>query len=266
MNYKLISMDFDGTLLTSEKIITQNTKRVLEILKNNGYYIVGVTGRNINSAKSVCDLKMFNYLILNNGAFIYDVKKDNAENIGGLDEKLQKEIFNHFKDKSYAIDFCSYDKYFMYRKVIDESKKFLVKINDLNDINEPICRINIFADDSLIDEYYTYLINKYSDKANIFIMKDSDDASNLRWIAIIPKNINKGIAIEKLCNKLNIKLDECMFFADGPNDIEALDIVGLGIAMDNAFEEVKRYADDITLSNDKEGIAVYLRNKFNIKI
>ena len=99
MNYKLISMDFDGTLLTSEKIITQNTKRVLEILKNNGYYIVGVTGRNINSAKSVCDLKMFNYLILNNGAFIYDVKKDNAENIGGLDENYKKKYLTILKIK-----------------------------------------------------------------------------------------------------------------------------------------------------------------------
>ena len=95
-------------------------------------------------------------------------------------------------------------------------------------------------------------------------MKDSDDASNLRWITINPDNLNKGIALELLCNKLNIKLDETIFFADGPNDIEALEMVGLGIAMGNAFEEVKRCANDITISNDEEGIVYYLKSKLKI--
>lgn len=263
MKYKLISMDFDGTLLTSEKTITKDTIKTLNELKKENYYIVGVTGRNINSAKSVCDINMFNYLILNNGAYIYDVKESKYESIGQLNKSLLNDIFKHFKDLSYAIDFCSYDKYYMYRKVIDNSKDFLVKISDLKEIKDPICRINIFVDDNKIDEHYTYIINKYKG-INAFIMKDSDDASNLRWITINPDNLNKGIALELLCNKLNIKLDEAIFFADGPNDIEALEMVGLGIAMGNAFEEVKRCANDITISNDEEGIVYYLKSKLKI--
>ena len=206
---------------------------------------------------------MFNYVILNNGAYIYDTNNKTCESLGVLDNKLIREVFKHFKDKSHAIDLCSYDKYYMYRKVV-EDKPFLKKINDIDEIKQSICRINIFADNEILDEYYSYIIKKYGNKTNTFIMMDSDDANDLRWIAINPKNLNKGVAIEHLCDQIGITLNECIFFADGPNDIEALEMVGLGVAMGNAFDEVKRNANDITLSNDEDGIANYLKRKLNI--
>ena len=48
MMYKIISMDFDGTLLTSDKIITERTKSELLRLKNRNYIIVGITGKNLS--------------------------------------------------------------------------------------------------------------------------------------------------------------------------------------------------------------------------
>ena len=70
MEYKIISMDFDGTLLTSNKRITDKTKKTLLKYKKNNYFIIGVTSRVLASVKEVCDLNMFDYLILNNGAYI----------------------------------------------------------------------------------------------------------------------------------------------------------------------------------------------------
>lgn len=74
MKYKIISMDFDGTLLTSDKKVTENTKNILKKCRNNGFIIVGVTARNLSSVRSVLDINIFDYIILNNGAFILDVK------------------------------------------------------------------------------------------------------------------------------------------------------------------------------------------------
>ena len=74
MNYKLIAMDFDGTLLSENKTVSKANKEKLTELKNKGYIIVGVTARNLTSVQHVCDIQMFNYLILNNGTYIYDVK------------------------------------------------------------------------------------------------------------------------------------------------------------------------------------------------
>ncbi len=75
MNYKIISMDFDGTLLTSDKKVTDKTKQVLLKYKNENYIIIGATARNLASASNVCDINMFDYLILNNGSYIYMMQK-----------------------------------------------------------------------------------------------------------------------------------------------------------------------------------------------
>ena len=63
MNYKIISTDFDGTLLTTKKIITNETKKTLLNYKNNNYFIVGITARNLTSLCSVCDINIFDSLL-----------------------------------------------------------------------------------------------------------------------------------------------------------------------------------------------------------
>ena len=68
------------------------------------------------------------------------------------------------------------------------------------------------------------------------------------------------ITVKKLCKKIDISIDEVIFFGDGANDLSIINQVGLGIAMGNALEEVKKQAKEITLSNDNDGIAYYLDN------
>lgn len=58
MNYKLIAMDFDGTLLRDDKTISKNTKDILKLYKDLGYLIVGVTARTLKSAKDVIPLNI----------------------------------------------------------------------------------------------------------------------------------------------------------------------------------------------------------------
>ena len=84
MKYKIISTDFDGTLLTNEKKITNITKKAILECKNNNYITIGITARNLSSVKNILDIKMFNYLILNNGCYIYDVEKNKGKYIKNL--------------------------------------------------------------------------------------------------------------------------------------------------------------------------------------
>ena len=73
---KIISMDFDGTLLTSDKKISDRTKACLIELKRKSYFIIGVTARNLTSVKNILDVNLFDYIILNNGSDIYYVEND----------------------------------------------------------------------------------------------------------------------------------------------------------------------------------------------
>ncbi|MNN80178.1 putative phosphatase [compost metagenome] len=65
---------------------------------------------------------------------------------------------------------------------------------------------------------------------------------------------SKSQAIQIILQRLGLSREEIMAVGDNFNDIDMLSFAGLGIAMANAPDEVKRYADDVTLSNDKDGL------------
>jgi len=61
-----------------------------------------------------------------------------------------------------------------------------------------------------------------------------------------------------LTEKLGISLADIVSFGDDLNDREMLQICGTGVAVSNAIQEVKEVADEVTLSNDEDGVAVWI--------
>ena len=74
----------------------------------------------------------------------------------------------------------------------------------------------------------------------------------------MPANASKTSAINVLQKKFNVKQSEIIAMGDNYNDIDMLEYAGLGIAMGNAPEEVKKHGNDVTLTNDEDGVAVAL--------
>ena len=74
----------------------------------------------------------------------------------------------------------------------------------------------------------------------------------------MPKNVNKASAIKKITEKLNLNMDQVMAFGDAQNDIEMLKQVKIGVAMENAMDEVKKVSDLVTKSNDENGIGIVI--------
>ncbi len=254
MEYKIIATDFDGTLLRSDKTISKETEETFLELKEKKYLIVGVTARNLSSVKRVCNINLFDYLILNNGTYIYDIKNKNGNQIGSVDYKIAKEITNYFENISYEIDYCSIEKY--YSNIEKENFQF---INSIDEIKEIISRMNIFvSDNSKIIEYKEYIEKKWKN-VDCFVMQDTDSFSNKKWLVVMPKSFSKLFAIELLCKNLKINLNSVIFFGDSGNDIEVIQNVGMGVAMANAIDIVKSRAKAVTLSNDENGISVYLK-------
>ena len=168
MEYKIISMDFDGTLLTSNKRITDKTKKTLLKYKKNNYFIIGVTSRVLASVKEVCDLNMFDYLILNNGAYIYDVKTKEIIKSFYIDREIVLDITKYFKEIAEEIDYCTLNKYYIYKKKVEKKLDFLVQINGLDEVKEQIGKINIFINNN-IDKYKEYIENTF-EKIDVIFM------------------------------------------------------------------------------------------------
>lgn len=262
MEYKLIAMDFDGTLLNDQKQVSIKTKETLMKYKEEGYIIVGVTARTYGSAIEVISKEMFNYFILNNGANIYDVKNDIREYIGFIPDDYASEITKAIESESEQIDYVSSTMYYTYLKKKNSNLSFLKDIDGIEEIHEKIARMNIFLKDTKKVEIYNQWINETYPNVNCFIMQDSKD--DLKWLVINPKNLDKKATLKLLGERLGISLNEMIFFGDGLNDLVVMEAVGCGVAMGNALEEIKERANAVTTSNNEDGIAKFLEKKILI--
>jgi Cof subfamily protein (haloacid dehalogenase superfamily) len=83
------------------------------------------------------------------------------------------------------------------------------------------------------------------------------------YLEITDKKATKAFALDFLTKRLGIRREETMAFGDNYNDIEMLRFAGKGLAMGNAPEGVKEAADDVTSSNNQDGIAAALK-KFGV--
>lgn len=261
MNYKLIAMDFDGTLLRDDKTISENTKNILKLYKNLGYLIVGVTARTLDSIKAVVPVNIFNYLIINNGVSIYNVDYNNMIYQGAIDINNAKEITNGIEDYCDQIDYITDNIYYTYLQKKKSNLDFIRDIDSVEEINESIARMNIFLKDkSKVNDYYELIKARYKD-INCFIMQDS--GSTDKWLVLTPKGVNKANTLKELGKIENISLDEMIFFGDGLNDLEVMVEVGLGVAMGNALEEIKDKSKEVTETNNEDGIVNFLDKKLN---
>lgn len=151
--------------------------------------------------------------------------------------------------------------YYIYINKKNSNLDFIRDISSIEEIDEPVARMNAFLKDiDKVKDYYELISTKF-DNVNCFIMQDSDSIN--KWLVINPKGVNKANTLKELGKIENISLDEMIFFGDGLNDLEVMAEVGLGVAMGNALEEIKDKSKEVTESNNEDGIVKFLDRKLN---
>ena len=253
--YKLVALDFDGTLLNDDKKVSKKNVDTLKKLRSNGYFVVASTARNFSSVSAVVDVNLFDYLSINNGASLYEVKTEMFYNFAVINFPVAKKIVNYFKDIAKSIIVITDLYYFRLFSKDKPEVNFIKNIDSIYDVIGEIIRINISLDDVI---YYNNFINSNFTDINSFVMQDSKNDS--KWIVINPYNINKKIGLEKLGDIISVDLGEMIFFGDGLNDIAAISSVGIGVAMENSLDEVKKCAKYITTSNNDDGIYNFFKD------
>lgn len=140
-------------------------------------------------------------------------------------------------------------------KKLDENIKDFVYKNDVvqctiadsnfEKIKNLIPKIEKVENVEIKNKHKSLVDSKFKDDKTVFC-----DIANI--------NSNKGIAVKKLLEILNIKKEEAIAIGDDNNDLSMFEQVGYKVAMGNAIDIVKEKADEITLSNDEDGVAVFL--------
>ncbi|GEM_PF-1165121 len=263
-NYKIVMADFDGTLLNDKKKIGTRTKKIFNELKKGNIYIIGVTARTLNSVKQVIQIDLFDYLILNNGANIFDVKNNQFLYTKELSKDICSEIHEKFKEYIKAIDFCDGFNYYKYSVINNIENNFIININDIKKIyDKQIVRMNIFLKNQMIVEGIKIAIESEYKNITCFIMQSSKTYE--KWVVVNSKGIGKQSAAKLLCDNIKVKMKHVIYFGDSYNDLELIKSAGCGVAMKNALDDVKKKSMYISeYDNNNDGVYFFLKKLYKL--
>lgn len=252
---KLLLFDLDGTLLQSDKTISQRTLSVLRKCRQEGILIGVSTSRSEQNSLVYLNELMPDILISSGGAlvkygteYIYKADFSAAETNAMID--LARSVCGN--DCEITIDTIDahYWNYKIDPKKLDQSwgDSTYTDFSDFAECALKIC-VEIFE----------------QDKANELAERLSDcdciRFSDGYWYKFTKRNVTKENAIMKITEVSGFGTESIIAFGDDFADIGMLELCGLGVAMGNAIEEIKEKADIVIGSNDEDGIAVFLENE-----
>lgn len=253
---RAIFFDVDGTLLDSmhgQSEISEAVVSKLRKLQEQGDYIFIATGRPHSFMSDYLLNFGFDGLLLNNGAHIEmhnktiykkPLEREFVKKItAALEEKrieyiLQGEAHSYLKQ-----EFKVFNHFFDSFGILTSKV-----IRNFDPAEIDVFKIEVLCKEKEQQDYCTSFLETYPSYTHFFSISGE-------VCEIHAKESTKGTGILKVLELLNIPVENSYAFGDGDNDIEMLQTVGCGIAMDNATDEVKAYADKITLSVQEDGVA-----------
>ena len=261
IKYKLLVLDIDGTLLNSNNQISDRTIASLIKVQEMGVRIVLASGRPTYGILPIAKLlKLGNYggyiisynggQIINaqNGEILFE-RRINPEMLPSIEHKAEKYGFPLFTYHDEAIITNTANNKHIEREA---------SINNLNIIVEPHLSIAVdFApckcvlvsdDDEALKDLESHWKKRLSGSLDIY-------RSEKFFLEVAPSGIDKAATLSVLLELLSIPQEEVMAIGNGVCDVSMLQIVGFGVAMKNAQHSVKACADQVTDSNDDDGVA-----------
>ncbi|MBQ3000619.1 MAG: HAD family phosphatase [Oscillospiraceae bacterium] len=269
---KIIAMDLDGTLLDSEKRLSEENRAALQRAADMGIEIVPTTGRIYKLIpEAVRELPFVHYAVTVNGAEVYDVKNDRVLAKSELAYEKTVEIMAYLDGFDVVYDCYQNGGGYM-------TKAFLEKVG--NYLTSDYFASLYQSSRHPVPELKAYLLEQKQGVQKVqFCTKDlslrafllEDLKNRFDGVAIstaLPyngeineKNAHKGGALQKLCTHLGCTMENVMTLGDGLNDITMLELAGISVAMENAAPEAKAAAKYVTGSCDESGVAQAI-NKF----
>lgn len=264
--YGLIALDLDGTLLNSKKELSNRNFAALNRAAKMGIEIVPTTGRFYGGMPEVIrNLDFVNYAITVNGAEAVEKKTGKVIYRAELPYKQAVEIMELLDTLPVIYD-CFMDgagwMTAALKEKIDETVEDPHYVKMLHELRRPV------------PELKEFLLQRQQDVQKVqFFTRDlalrrellstlgtrfpglSVSSSMPQNVEINQENANKGQAVLALAKHLGLSPENTMAFGDGLNDMTMIRAAGMGIAMKNGCDTLRRAADYITCENDLDGVA-----------
>ena len=259
MNYKMIILDLDDTLLLNNGKISEGNKKALKLAQEKGVKVVLASGRPTFAIKNIADELELNkyggYIISYNGSRVVDYKtnsilyevdltKSQVEELYKLALKYESFIHTYDGDEILA---C-HDNPYTYIESEITGMKIKMCEDFISSLPEKCVKVIMLQAPNHLKEVEEMLKPQIEGKMTMTITKPF-------FLEFMNKETDKSKSILRLCEKININIENTIAIGDSYNDISMVKIAGIGVAMGNGIEEIKNIADYITDTNENDGVA-----------
>jgi Cof subfamily protein (haloacid dehalogenase superfamily) len=256
MNYKIVFFDIDGTITNHEDgSIPHSTIEAIKTLKKKGIKVVVATGRPLSMCMELQELGIETFITAN-GGYVKHIQE--VIHKVPMDKNVIQEVIEFAKLENNGLSF--YTEEFSMNGIREEeiftALKETLSLSEYPETNESIHKEEIFllclfANDKAVE--------KYKQKFPQLTFK--------RWhpyvLNVLQEDVSKSLAIMKTLDFFGFDKSEAIAFGDGENDIDMLELVGLGIAMGNGDQKLKTVAGFVTKPSSEDGID-YALKKYRI--
>lgn len=257
---KLIALDLDGTLLNSDHKLSETNAKAVKAAIEAGVQVVIATGKTYASATWLYEkLNLKSPGVFSQGTVICEAD-GSIRSQQTLSPQVARQILTFADDRGYLTGIYSGHRILV--------KKMDKRVEQLTTYYHELMPEAVGPLQNLLD---TRPVNK-------LIMLAPDDSRRitaLRWhismqvngggralqtgigdqLEFLPPNASKGAGLKALVKELGVPLNQVMAIGDAENDLEMLQLVGLGVAVGNAPESIKAVAKAVVASNDQDGVA-----------
>ncbi len=273
----IIAVDMDGTLLNSKGKITENTMTTLKSLLEAGHYIVPASGRAFPILpEEIKTLSGIQYAVLENGAVVWDWKKQTPISVSllpkGVAQKILQQVKAEYPQERYYTELIAggmayaeeNDRPYYQDATIEgdfvaymlKEHTFVAGIHNRTDILQRAEKINLYFENSAVSEGIKKEWRKRSD-----VGVTSSVRGNVEFMS---PTASKGEGLAKLSGLLGIDRNHIIAIGDNENDVEMFDVAGISVAMGNASDAIKNKAVHVTEDHDHDGAAVFLQKYFKM--
>ena len=263
MNYQLVALDLDGTLLNSRKEIPEETVRAVRTVCAAGKTVIFDTGRAVSELNDeIAVLPEVRYAVYASGGGLYDIREKKAFGLHWIPARQVKRILTLAREKDLMPQFVTEDRDVIqashmerlehfhmgpYRPLYEKAMTLVPDILDFaENSGERFLKINL---------YHAVPEERIRTRAQLETPELELIFSEISSLECSAAGVNKGAGLERLCTLLDIPPESCIAVGDADNDIPMFRTAGLGVAMGNAPAHVKAAADRTVSDLDHGGCA-----------